>query len=230
MASNYTILSVGGSIIIPKTGFDISFLKKFKKMIEDRVKAGEKFILVIGGGATCRQYQHAASQINKMSKDDLDWLGIASTVYNAEFVRFMFKEIAFQEVVRDPKHKVRTSKSVIIAAGEKPGQSTDSAATTLAKTYGAKHILNLSNIAYVYDRDPNKFSDAQKIEQIDWKTFRKEIVGSVWEPGKNVPFDPTASKIAEKSGMTVSILEGTNLAEVKKALEGKKFKGTQIHP
>ena len=27
--SNYKILSVGGSIIIPKTGFDIEFLKKF---------------------------------------------------------------------------------------------------------------------------------------------------------------------------------------------------------
>ena len=64
------ILSVGGSIIIPKTGFDIDFLKKFRRMILNRVKKGEKFILVIGGGATCRVFKmrqsKSASSVTKI--------------------------------------------------------------------------------------------------------------------------------------------------------------------
>ncbi len=70
------IISVGGSIIIPKTGFDIPFLKKFRQLILRQIKKGERFILVIGGGAICRKYQDAAKQIVSLSDTDLDWIGI----------------------------------------------------------------------------------------------------------------------------------------------------------
>lgn len=226
--SQVKILSVGGSIIIPKTGFDIPFLKKFRAMILERVKKGDRFVLVIGGGATCRQYQDAAKQVVKMSDEELDWLGIHTTIFNANFVRFLFKDIAYETVITDPHKKVSTRRPVILAAGHKPGASTDIDAVFMAKTYGATELLNLSNIEYVYTKDPNKFKDAEKIERIDWARFRKEVVGNKWTPGFNAPFDPIASKQAQKLGLKVSILQGTNLAEVKKALTGKKFKGTTI--
>lgn len=226
--SQLKILSVGGSIIIPKTGFDIEFLKKFRALILSQIKKGDRFILVIGGGSTCRQYQDAAKKVVKMTDEDLDWLGIHTTIFNANFVRFLFKDIAFEKVITDPHKKVATRKPVILAAGHKPGASTDIDAVFMAKTYGASALINLSNIEYVYTKDPNKFPDAQKIERIDWATFRKEVVGDKWTPGFNAPFDPIASKQAQKLGLTVSILQGTNLEEVKKAIQGKKFKGTII--
>lgn len=228
MAENYKILSVGGSIIIPKQGFDISFLKKFKSLILEQVKKGEKFILVIGGGGTCRQYQQTAAKVTSLTKEDLDMIGIETTKLNAHFVRFLFKEYAHKDIILNPSKRLISKKPILVAAGWKPGHSTDTDAVLLAKTYGAKHILNLSNIEYVYDKDPNIYKDAKKIERIDWARFRKEIVGNSWEPGRNVPFDPTASKMSQNLGLTVSILEGTNLKELKKALQGKTFKGTHI--
>lgn len=225
---NLKILSVGGSIIIPKTGFDIPFLKKFRALILERVKKGDRFILVIGGGATCRQYQDAAKKVVKMTDVDLDWLGIHTTIFNANFVRFLFKDIAYEKVITNPNKKIPTRAPIILAAGHEPGASTDIDAVLMAKTYGAKELMNLSNIEYVYTKDPNKFADAKKIERIDWATFRKEVVGDKWTPGFNAPFDPIASKHAQKLGLKVSILKGTNLGEVKKALTGKKFKGTVI--
>jgi len=222
------ILSVGGSIIIPKTGFDISFLKKFRSMILQRVAKGERFILVVGGGATCRQYQDAAKKIVKLSNKDLDKIGIYTTEMNAQFVRYLFKENAHSEVISNPTKKVKTNKPIIVASGWKPGCSTDFDAVLLAKTYGAKELLNLSNIEFVYDKDPSKYKGAKKIEEIDWKTFRKDIVGNKWVAGKNVPFDPIASREAEKLRLKVSVLRGSNLKEVKKALNGDKFEGTVI--
>jgi len=226
--SNYKILSVGGSIIIPKTGFDVGFLKKFKNLILTRVKKGEKFILVIGGGATCRNYQEVAKQVTKLSNTDLDWLGIHTTWYNAELVRLLFGKYAYSEVIKDPTKKIKTSRSIIIAGGWKPGCSTDKDAILLAKNFNAKEVINLSNIEYVFDKDPNKFSDAQKIEKISWKDFRKNVVGLKWVPGANLPFDPIASGLAEKLKIKVSILKGTDLKEVANVLGGKKFKGTVV--
>jgi uridylate kinase len=222
------IISVGGSVIIPKTGFDIKFLKKFRQMIISEVKKGQKFVLIIGGGNTVRVYQGALSETVKVSDIDLDWMGISGTIFNANFVRLMFGDLAYKEVITNPTKKVKTNKPIIIAAGYKPGCSTDYDAVLLAKAYCAKELFNLSNIEYVYDKDPKEFVDAKKIENINWKTFRKDIVGYKWIPGKNVPFDPIASKGAEQLKLKVSILQGTNLVEVKNALGGKNFKGTVI--
>lgn len=224
------ILSVGGSIIIPHDGFDIEFLKSFKKVILKHIAKGERFILTIGGGGTCRQYQHAASEVTKLTHEDLDWIGIHSTIFNAQFVKYLFKDIAYKDVITNPNKKVTTSKPVIIAAGWKPGCSTDHDAVLLAKTYGVKDLLNLSNIEYVYTKDPRTNPDAEKIEAISWKDFRRTIVGDSWTPGKSAPFDPIASKKAEALGLTVSILNGKNLAEVDRALRGATFQGTIITP
>lgn len=224
----YKVLSVGGSIVIPKTGFDTAFLKKFFTLILSRVKAGDKFVLVIGGGGTCRQYQNAARAVAGLSDAKLDWLGCVSTWFNAEFVRMLLEKYAYERILVNPTEKIKTNKPIILAGAWKVGSSTDRSAVLLAKTFHAQEVINLSNIDYVFDKDPNKFSDAKKIEKISWKDFRKNIVDYKWTPGANVPFDPIASGLAEKNGLTVKIVNGKNLADVKKVLRGVKFRGTTI--
>ncbi len=226
--NKFKILSVGGSIIIPESGLDIYFLKKFSNLIINETKKGTRFILMIGGGHTCRDYQKNILKIKKIKASDLDWLGIQVTILNAFFVKLLFGDSAYHEIVTDPTKQVKTNKKIIVAAGWKPGWSTDMDAVLFAKTYGANEVLNLSNIEYVFDKDPNKFKDAKRIEKISWLDFRKNIIGDRWEPGKNLPFDPVASKEAEKLKLTVKILAGKNLVEVKKALNSQKFIGTII--
>lgn len=219
-------------MIISEQGFDLRFLHAFRKLILDCVSSGDRFILVIGGGYTARAYQRGLSSLIPTTKETLDWIGIASTVLNANFVRLAFGGNAHHDVVVNPTKKVRTVKPIVCAAGWKPGCSTDNDAVLLAKTYGAKEIINLSNIDFVYTKDPKKYPDAKKIVDIDWSTFRKNIVGSAatWEPGRHVPFDPVASAGASKLGLTVKMVNGSKLAEVKKAIGGTVFLGTTIHP
>ena len=223
----YKILSVGGSIVIPKNGFEVAWLKKFRALILAEVKKGQRFILVIGGGATCRQYQSAAAKVAKLTSTDLDWLGIKSTVFNAEFVRTLFKGYAYEKVVTNPTRRVKTSRPIIVAAGWKPGCSTDKDAALLAKTYGASEVINLSNIDYVYTSDPKKNPQAKKIIQTNWPEFRK-IIGDKWKPGANLPFDPGAAKAAERLGLAVKFVKGTALGQVKRALSGGRFSGSII--
>ncbi len=221
------IISLGGSIIIPQTGFDIDFLKKLRTVIISRVKKGEKFILTIGGGATCRQYQQGARGVVSPTNTDLDWLGIKTTILNAEFVRLLFKDFAYPEIITDPTKKIKTSKPIMIAAGWKPGCSTDTDAVLLAKTYGATEIINASNISYVYTADPKKDSNAKPLEQLTWKELRN-IIGGKWVPGGNFPFDPVAAKTAQKLGLTVKFVKGFDLNQLNKVLNQEEFNGTKI--
>lgn len=225
--ADYKILSVGGSVIIPQTGFDVEFLKKFRDLILERARLGENFILVIGGGATCRRYQKALKECGVTDDLSLDWMGIESTYLNANFVRHLFGDAAYEKIVVKPARVVKTGKPIIVAAGYKPGWSTDTDAVLAAKAYGAKEIFNLSNVDYVYDSDPSLNPNAQKFENLTWKQFRK-IVGKKWVPGANVPFDPIAAKKAAKLGLKVIFLKGTNLEEARKAFSGQTFRGTVI--
>ena len=97
----------------------------------------------------------------------------------------------------------------------------------LGKQLNARRIINLSNIDYAYDKDPNKYPDARKIENISWAEYRKLIPGE-WNPGLSTPFDPTASQMAEVCGMEVVILNGRNMQNLKNCLDGGEFTGTRI--
>jgi uridylate kinase len=220
------IISLGGSLIVPDE-IDTKLLSGFYKVIESQIKTGKKFLFITGGGRTSRRYTEAAKKLGDLEPDDLDWLGIHATRLNGHLIRTIFKKHAHPRIVTNPTRPETSSKPVIIAAGYRPGWSTDYVAVLLAKKYSGNVVVNLSNIDYVYDKDPRKFKDAVPIKNIAWKDFRK-IVGNKWDPGLHLPFDPVASRLAEKMKLKVVILNGNNLVNLQNFLAGRKFNGTVI--
>ena len=227
MLKKIYIISLGGSLIAPEEGVDWQFLKKFRQLILQLIKQGDKFYLIAGGGRTSRNYVAAASKVVKITSEDLDWLGIHATRLNAHLLRTIFRKQAHPQIIKSPTFHIFSKESVVVASGWKPGWSTDYVATILAQEYDIKTIINLSNVDYVYDKDPRKFSDAKKLEKITWQDFRK-IVGDKWDPGLNAPFDPIASQKSEKLGLEVVIMNGKNIDNLKDYFDNKKFKGTII--
>ena len=220
------IISLGGSLIVPDN-VDVSFLKDFKALILSQINKDKKFIIITGGGKVCRRYQDALKEISNPSHDDLDWLGIYATQFNAEFLRLNFESFTNSEIITDPTAKVEFNKPIVIGAGWKPGCSTDLDAIILAKNVGAKKVINISNIDYVYDSDPKVNPNAKKIENISWAEYRS-IIPKEWNPGLNSPFDPIASKMAEEEGIEVIIMNGKLIDNLAKCLNGEKFLGTII--
>jgi uridylate kinase len=221
------VISLGGSLVVPSSGIDIRFLKAFRALVLREIKNGKRFILIVGGGSTARAYMNAANAVTPLASDDMDWLGIHATRINGHLLRAVFRKVANPVMMKDPRKRVPWTEPVLVAAGWKPGRSTDDIAVRLAHLYGAQTIINLTNIARVYDRDPAKYPDAKPFDRLDWKTYRK-IVGAKWSPGSNAPFDPVASRLAHHFGMRVVVAKGTDLKNVKKVLDGKKFVGTEI--
>ena len=219
------VLSLGGSLIVPGS-YDVDFLRKFKKLIESYVKKGHKFAIICGGGKLARNIQEAAAKIKKLSNEELDWLGIHATELNAQLIKEIFRENAESFIISNPKIKFSFNKGIVIASGWIPGWSTDYDAVLLAKNLVAKEVVNMSNVDYLYSKDPKKHSGAKKIEKISWSDFRK-MVGNKWKAGLSVPFDPIAAKEAQESGIRVNIV-GKDLINLRNLLEGKKFKGTLI--
>lgn len=220
------VVSVGGSLIVPD-GIDTDFLTRFKALILDTVQQDFSFAIITGGGKIARHYQDAANKVTPLSKQDLDWIGIHATRLNAQLLRNIFVGYAHPQVIKNPTIDIEADEPVIIAAGWQPGCSTDYAAVLIAKNLGARRLVNLSNIDYVYTADPHKNPAAKKIEKMSWMEFRK-LIPTEWDPGLSSPFDPIAAKEAESLGLEVAIINGSKLEEFSNYLDNKPFIGTVI--
>lgn len=234
MANGYTekiIISLGGSLIVPNGGIDTDFLVKFNRFLRNQLAQypHRQFFLVSGGGATARHYRDAGRAVlgHELTDEDLDWLGIHATRLNAHLIRTIFHDVAHAHIIEHYEIIRKAIEPVVVASGWKPGWSTDYDAVMLCEDYGAKTIINLSNIEKVYDKDPKEFPDAKPIDKLAWAEFR-QLVGDEWRPGMNAPFDPIASKKAQELGVKVVVLNGKNFENLGKYLSGEEFVGTVI--
>jgi uridylate kinase len=231
MPDSVTVISLGGSIIAPR-GVDTAFLKGFFRLVEERLAADSraKLIIVCGGGGLARDYQAALREvIPEARSDDLDWVGVAATRVNGELLRRMLRPWCVEDLVTDPSAVSVFAGRILVAAGWKPGFSTDNDAVVLARRFSAGTVFNLSNIAKVYSDDPKKNPAAKPVDRLTWKEMIA-IVGDEWSPGKNTPFDPTAARAAAESHIRVIFAEGRNLENLSGILAGRDFVGTTIGP
>jgi uridylate kinase len=221
------VLSLGGSLIIPDD-INIKFLKEFKKIILKNTNK-YKFVIVCGGGSAARKYISALKETGINEK--LQSLsGISATRMNARFMNYFFNinpEKGIPHTIKILKRYVRKQDVIFCGALEyKINQTSDSTATEIAKKLKATFV-NLSNVAGLYNKDPEKNKNAKLIPKISYTNFYKMANKEKFKPGQHFILDQTASKIIMKNKIKTYLL-GKNLKEFVNFLKNKKFKGTII--
>jgi uridylate kinase len=231
MITNETIvMSVGGSLIVPDQ-IDTTFLTNLKNIIVSEAANGRRFIIIAGGGRTARRYQDAADSVTTLTRDDLDWLGIHATHLNGHLLLTIFRELAYHVMIKNPDDilDVPGTPAVVVAAGYRPGSSTDLRAVQIAERVQAHKVINLSNTDYIYTDNPHTNPEAVAITDMTWEELRGTIPQE-WDPGMSVPFDPVAAREAEQLKLEIAQINGDKLEELRKYLNNEPFIGTRIHP
>lgn len=228
---NLTIIALGGSIIVSKK-IQSDYLKRLKRFLEQAMQGGKRFIVIVGGGSTARNYQNAASSIVELADEDKDWLGIHSTRLNAHLLRTIFQEHAYPIVLDSPEKPI-TKRDIakyplFIASGWRPGWSTDYIAFRLARRFGTDSVLVATTTPYVYESDVRVHKNARPIKRLSWKQYMKLLPADKWHPGMRIPVDPVAARFAQKHNIACTVVRGTNLQNLERVLGGKKFQGTVI--
>lgn len=209
------LISVGGSLVVPDD-IDLEFLGKLKAFILEEVENGMQFVIVVGGGSTARKYQNAVRELSNVETSEIDEIGITAIKLNVHMMKLMFAGV--EEVEINPG----------IEEWE-PGRSSDYGTVRVAKKYGAKKMINLTNIDFIYDVEKTKETgETQNLTDVTWDYFIK-MLPREWTPGANVPFDPRASEFARDINLEVASINGQNLEELKNYIHGRDFRGTRIH-
>ena len=229
MEKEVVVISLGGSQIIKNGEINNNFLEKFKKIILKHSKT-RKFIIVCGGGSVSRMYIEGLRKAGKSDKLQ-SYTGISITRHNARFMSYFFgedNEEGIPHTLEYLERMIKTKKVIFCGALEyKPDQTSDGTAAQIASHFNSLFI-NITNINGLYNKNPLEHKDAKFIPAISWNEFDKMANGFKFKPGQHFVLDQSASKIIRRNKIK-TIIVGSNLNNLDKAISGKKFVGTLIY-
>lgn len=231
MNKEYAI-SVGGSTIIPENEIRIPFIRSFTALIKDRViTSGQRTAIITGGGGPTRLYQQGLREFDVTDPDILDTIGIRPTHINAMFLSYVLNHNGIRtQYLPTLTDQIDGSMDAWITGGTIPGQTTDAVLVDMSQKLSIQTIINATNTKYIYDVTDGVVDTARPIKDMRWTEYLALLGNRAHKPGENVPFGITASHKAMKLGISVFILDGNNMENLRRVFEGREFEGTFIHP
>lgn len=218
------VISMGGSVLFSDE-VDNSYFQDFIKLIK-KISKKYKIYLVIGGGKTARNYIKIGRNL-KLNERQLDEIGIEITRVNAKLLSNIITN-SNQKIPHTTGEAVKINKPIVIMGGTTPGHSTDAVAAELAEKTNSSNFIIATNVDGVYDKDPNKHSDAKQIKETTVQKLIDEC-GTDWKSaGKNIVIDGPALKIMKRLKITTYVLNGKKLDQLEKAVNNQVFFGTKI--
>ncbi|MGT0057635.1 UMP kinase [Helicobacter pylori] len=209
-------------------GIDIHVLdhiaKEIKSLVENAIEVG----IVIGGGNIIRGVSAAQGGIIRRTSGD--YMGMLATVINAVAMQealehigldtrvqsaIEIKEICESYIYRKAIRHLEKGRVVIFGAGTgNPFFTTDTAATLRAIEIGSDLIIKATKVDGIYDRDPNKFKDAKKLDTL---SYNDALIGDI------EVMDDTAISLAKDNKLPIvvcNMFKKGNLLQVIKHQQG----------
>ncbi len=221
------VISIGGSILVPDE-VDIIYARHLAELVND-ISDSCQISIVTGGGRLARKYiRHARD--SGASEIFCDLIGINATRLNARLLSAVIGEKATREPPRDfiGALKALDLGKIVVMGGTHPAHSTDAVSALLAEYITADVLINATNVDGIYDKDPEKHTDAIMYEKLSSEKLVDMIKSYSAGAGQYELVDILAVKIIQRSNLKTIFLNGRNLENLRNAIEGKEFTGTLI--
>lgn len=206
-----------------KTGIDFDRVLEIAEEIKEIKDTGVMIGIVVGGG---NFWRGRANQ--HMDRCSADHIGMLATTMNALALQDAFRQINCDSRVqtgiemrqiaefyirnRAIRH-MEKGRVVIFGCGTgNPYFSTDTASSLRALEINADVVLKATNVDGIYDKDPNKFSDAIKIDKLTYiDVLNKKI---------NV-MDSTATTLCMDNNIPIVVFDINTTGNLKKIINGE---------
>ncbi|MFA6064667.1 MAG: UMP kinase [archaeon] len=221
------VMSVGGSVFF-NDKLRAPEIAKYCEVLNELIREGYSFVLVVGGGKVARVYQAGAKALGA-NNFELDEVGIAITRANALFFTHGIDN-AWKEVLTDPKQAktVMLLNKTPIFGGTIPGQTTDAVGALIAELLGADFI-NVSNVDGIYSADPNKEANAKMYKELTHVKMVSLLKAEASKPGGHSFVDAHAAAILDRSKIRSFFINGSNVDNFKALVRGDPdFIGTLV--
>jgi len=220
-----TFISANKALDLKKFDYVASVIEKIRQRNKVQIA------IVLGAGNILRgrevegtNFDHAvadqmgmlATVINSLAlQEAIEKLGNNTRVMSA----ISIPQICELYIRRRALRHMEKGRIVILAGGTgNPYFTTDSAAALRAIELNCDVILKASTVDGIYTKDPKKFSDAQKLDFVDYQT--------ALEKGLKI-MDNTAFALCQARNMPIIVFNFTQPENIEKILRGEKI-GTLV--
>lgn len=219
------LLKISGEALSgPKgTGLDNEVLQVLGNTIKRLTEMDVQVAIVVGGGnfwrgrssegmdrVTADHMGMLATSINALALSDaLEQAGAVTRVLSAIEMRQIAETYIRKRAIRH----LEKGRVVIFACGTgNPFFSTDTAAALRASEIEADIIFKATMVDGVYDKDPNKFSDAVKYEKISHDDVLQKSLGVM---------DATAAALCRDNKISIAVFSMSDPENILRMAEGQ---------
>lgn len=233
MKYNRVLLKISGEALAGDQGHGVSgdVLSKISNEIAILQDTGCEVAVVVGGGNIHRGVAGATVGMDRATSD---YMGMLATVINSlalqdalerknVYTRVMsaidMQEVAEPYIRRRAVRHLEKKRVVIFAAGTgNPYFTTDTTAALRANEMHAQLIMKATKVDGIYDKDPMKFKDAVKFDQLSYMdVLNKEIK----------VMDSTAITLCMDNNMDIVVFNMFESGNIAKVVRGEKV-GTLV--
>ena len=226
MKYNRILIKLSGEALAGDNGFGIDFERVLDvcREIKEINEEGSQVAIVVGGGNFWRGRSNTM-----MDRCTSDYIGMLGTTMNALALGDAFKQLEVDVRVqtgvemrqiaeyyikdRAIKH-LNLGRVVVFGCGTgSPFFSTDTAAALRAAEIEADCLIKATNVDGVYDKDPKKYDDATKIDEISYMDVLN----------KNIKvMDSTAMTLCMDNDIPIVVFDINKKGDLKKVVNGEK--------
>lgn len=229
------ILKLSGEVLRGgKSGdpIDGGILEGVCQQVKEIHELGVQICLVIGGGNI---FRGLAGEKRGVDRTTGDYMGMLATVINALALMdclekmdvttrvqsaIPMNQIAEPFILRRAMRHLEKGRVVIFAAGTgNPYFSTDTTAALRASEMHADIIMKATKVDGIYDKDPKKYPDAVKYEELSFIEALKQRLNVM---------DSTAFSLCLDNNVPILVFDLNDKHAIRKAVAGEKV-GTLVH-
>jgi len=207
-------------------GIDPNVVKYIATEVKKVIAAGVQVVLIIGGGNVVRGAELAGNGIRRVTADQM---GMLSGLMNAMAVTDIFEsegvktrcmsniyatQVAESYSYRLAEKHLQRGRVLVIAGGlGRPYFTHDTAAVSIGLELDCEIVLKATKVDGVYDKDPNKFADAVRLQTL---THQKAL-----ESAAIKVMDKAALGLALEQNMRVMVFDAMKPDSFLQVTEGK---------
>lgn len=221
------LLKLSGEVLAgdEKKGIDFDTVENICSAVKQVTELGVQVGIVVGGGNFWR-----GRSSGKMDRTRADHMGMLATVMNSLALcdcleqmgvpvrvqtAIEMRQIAEPYIRNKATRHFEKGRVVIFGCGTgNPFFTTDTAAALRAAEIDADIIFKATNVEGVYDKDPNKYPDAVKYDELT----HNEVLSK----GLAV-MDSTAASLCRDNGIAILVFNLNNPQNIVDAVCGKKI-------
>ncbi|MGF1485286.1 MAG: UMP kinase [Opitutales bacterium] len=212
---------------------DANVLDSISRQLRDVHALGVQIGLVVGGGNI---FRGLAGQTDRgIDRTTGDHMGMLATVINGlalmDFLEKLGVDVRVQTAIpmdkvaepfilrRAIRHLERGRVVIFVAGTSNPYFSTDTTAALRGSEIGADVIMKATKVDGVYDKDPMRYSDAVRFDELSFRKALREDYSIM---------DSSAFALCQENNVPILVFNMSEPESVRRAVMGEPI-GTLVH-